>query len=305
VVTDNYVYPFFHLRHGNNLSGWQFWPLAAYEHKDVTLLTNNFGDIETVGGHDKRFLFWPIYYRELTGIGTPNPAEDLGVIPFYARLRSAKRDSTTWLWPLFSRVDDREKQYREWDLPWPLVVFAEGKGKNTTRVFPFYSHAASPTIESGFYLWPVYKYNTIHAAPLERQRHRVLFYLYNHTWERNTETGEKAHRKALWPLFEHKQDLKGNTRLQILAPLEPLIPDNRGIERGWSPLWSIWRSENNAQTGASSQSLLWNLYRRQATPKARTTSCLFGLFQYQSSDEGKRLRLFYVPFGKQPGKGGK
>ena len=36
VVTDNYLYPFFHLRHGDGLHGWQFWPVVGTEHKDVT-----------------------------------------------------------------------------------------------------------------------------------------------------------------------------------------------------------------------------------------------------------------------------
>ena len=36
VVTDNYLFPIFHLRHGDGLQGWQFWPLVGNEHKDVT-----------------------------------------------------------------------------------------------------------------------------------------------------------------------------------------------------------------------------------------------------------------------------
>ncbi len=28
VVTDNYLYPFFDLQHGDGLHGWQFWPLV-------------------------------------------------------------------------------------------------------------------------------------------------------------------------------------------------------------------------------------------------------------------------------------
>src|SRR5580765_135665 len=50
VVTDNYVYPFFHLRHGNGLEGWQFWPLVGHEHKEITTRTNGFNDVETIPG---------------------------------------------------------------------------------------------------------------------------------------------------------------------------------------------------------------------------------------------------------------
>jgi len=55
VITDNYVYPFFHLRRGPGLQGWQLWPLVGHEHKEVTTRTNGFNDVETIAGHDKRF----------------------------------------------------------------------------------------------------------------------------------------------------------------------------------------------------------------------------------------------------------
>jgi hypothetical protein len=93
--------------------------------------------------------------------------------------------------------------------------------------------------------------------------------------------------------------------LQILAPVEPAVPDNRGIERNWSPLWSIWVSENNPKTGASSQSFLWNLYRHENAPTSKKCSLLFGLFQYQSDAEMKKLRLLYIPIFKTHSKTGR
>ena len=77
VVTDNYLYPFFDLRHGDGLRGWQFWPLVGTEHKDVTTQTNGFGEIETIAGHDKFFALWPIHFYQNTGIGT----DESGQIP--------------------------------------------------------------------------------------------------------------------------------------------------------------------------------------------------------------------------------
>ena len=43
------------------------------EHKDVTTLTNGFGDVQTIGGHDSLFVMWPFFFREKAGIGTENP----------------------------------------------------------------------------------------------------------------------------------------------------------------------------------------------------------------------------------------
>ncbi len=295
VVTDNYLYPLFHLRRGNALRGWQFWPLVGSEHKEITTLTNNFNDVQTVGGHDKLFVLWPLFFQQKTGIGTDNPEWTQGSIPAYSFLRSPKRDATTVLWPFFSLIDDREKQYREWEAPWPFIVVARGPGKTTTRVFPLFSRARSKYLESGFYLWPVYKYNRIHADPADRRRTRICYFLYSDVTEKNTETGRARRRADCWPLYTYRRDFNGNNRLQILAPLESFVPNNKSIERDYSHLWSVWRSERNPRTGTASQSLLWNLYRRETTPVSRKSSLLFGLFQTRRDDHGRHVRLFYLP----------
>jgi len=298
VVTDNYLAPFFHLRHGDGLSGWQFWPLLGHEHKAVTTRTNGFGEAELIGGHDKFFALWPLYFREDLGVGTTNPVTQRALLPLFTWQRSPLRDSATYLFPLgLTLTDDRERRYHEVGAPWPLVVFARGEGKTMNRVWPLFSHARTPTLESDFLLWPLYKSSRIHSAPLERTRARILLFLYSDLTEQNTETGRTAERTDLWPLFTARRDADGSERLQLLAPLEVFLPNNKNIERNYSPLWSLWRSEKNARTGAASQSLLWNLCRRETTPQTKKCSLLFGLIQYQSGPEGARWRVFYVPLG--------
>jgi hypothetical protein len=283
VVTDNYVWPFFHLRHGDALYGWQFWPLIGHEHKDLTTKTNNFGEVEPVGGHNDWFVVWPLFKNHNGGLGTTNRVWQQVSIPAYAVYRSPLRDSTTVIWPLFSWIDEREKKYREWQMPWPLVVIARGPGKTTTRFFPLFSQSHSAILESDFYLWPVYKYNRIHSDPLDRQRTRILFFLYSDTIEKNTETGAAKRRVDLWPFFTHSRDFNGNTRLQVLAILEPFLPNNKSIQRDYSPIYSFWRSEKNPKTGATSQSLLWNLYRHETRDGLKRTSWLFGLLHHESN----------------------
>jgi hypothetical protein len=304
VVTDNYLYPFFHLRHGEALSGWQFWPLTGYEHKDVTTRTNGFGETEIIGGHDNRFVLWPFFFKQKAGVGTDNPQTQQMLLPFYSFLRSPRRDSTTVLWPLITHVTDREQKYRAWETPWPLIVFARGEGNTTSRVWPFFSHAQNTNLESDWYLWPVYKFNRVHADALDRKRTRILMFLYSDTIQKNTETGAAQRRRDFWPFFTHWRDFNGSSRLQVLSILEPFLPNSKSVERDYSPVWSIWRSENNPRTGAASQSLLWNLCRRDTAPASKKCSLLFGLFQYQSNIEGKRVRLFYVPvLDTSPGAG--
>jgi hypothetical protein len=317
IVTDNYLFPFFHVRHGDGLFGWQFWPLVGNEHKDVTTQTNGFGDTTIVGGHDDFFALWPIFFKSTSNIGadgTARPQPGSGryikyqnggvtngvqtmwaVLPLYLQSRSPNRDVTDVLWPFFSWIDDREKQYHEWQGPWPFVIFTRGEGKTTDRVWPLFSQSHNATLESDSYLWPVYTFKRTHSDPLDLRRTRVLVYLFENTVEKSTATGVEKRRVDMLPFFTYHRDFNGNTRLQILAPVEPAVPNNRGIERNWSPLWSIWVSENNPQAGARSQSFLWNLYRHEATPTSKKCSLLFGLFQYQSDSDSKKLRLFYIP----------
>jgi hypothetical protein len=299
VVTDNFLYPVFHLRHGNGLKGWQVWPIFGHEFKGLTTKTNGWGDIEQVAAHDKWFALWPFYHHNDLELGTDNPQKIRILLPVYSIYRSPLRDSSTYLWPFFTYTDDREKKYHEYGLPWPLVVFARGEGKTVNRVWPLFGKAKNEFKQSDFYLWPIWKYNRTHAEPLDRERTRILFFLYSDLIERNTVTGDALKRKDFWPLFTARKGLDGKERLQIFAPLEPLLPNNKSIERSYSPLWSIWRAEKNPETKASSESFLWNLYRHDTSPEQTKYSLLFGLFQYQSTAEARQYRLFYIPLGKK------
>ena len=298
VVTDNYLYPLVHVRQGDGLRGWQVWPIVGSEHKDVTTRTNGFGDVEVVGGHDKSFFIWPLHLKQDTGIGTDNPEKFRASIPLYAYSRSPQRDSTSVLWPFFTWIDDRGKKYHEWQGPWPFVIFTRGEGKTTSRVWPLFSRSHNAEMASTSYVWPVYVHRRLHADPLDQQRTRVLFYLYSRMTQKNTQTGAEKRRLDMWPFFTWHRDFSGSERLQVLAPIEPAVPDNPGIERNWSPLWSLWRAEDNAKTGAASRSLLWNLYRRETAPAHKKVSLLFGLFQYQSDGDTRRTKLFYVTISR-------
>jgi hypothetical protein len=292
-VTDNYLYPIFSKRQGDHLAGWKFWPVAGSEHKDITRATNGFGDVSLVPGYDTSFVLWPFGFNTHTGLGSDNPEHTAGVIPFYTKTRSPQRDSTSVIWPLFTWTEDRQKGYHEWQGPWPLVIFTRGAGKHTDRVWPIFSQSRNATQESDSYLWPLYQYRGFHTDLVETKRQRVVFYLYESTVESNVVKGTFKKRLDMWPFFEWHRDEQGSTRLQVFAPVEPALNDQRGIERNWSPLWTVWRAQDNATNGCQSRSLLWNLYRSDTTPTTRKSSLLFGLFQYMHDGETDRVRCFY------------
>jgi hypothetical protein len=292
-VTDNYLYPFFSLREGDHLEGWKIWPLAGNEHKDITFATNGFGDVSLVPGYDNFFYLWPLGFDTKTGLGTENPEHTAGFLPLYTETRSPQRDSTSVIWPFFSWIEDRQRGYHEWQGPWPFVIFTRGEGKHTDRVWPIFSQSHDAKQESDSYLWPVYQYRGFHTDLIETKRRRVAFYLYESTVEHNLQTGTYKKRLDMWPFFEWHKDVHGSTRLQVFAPVEPALNDQRGIERNWSPLWTVWRAQNNATNGCSSRSLLWNLYRSDTTPTSKKSSLMFGLFRYVKDGATNRLQCFY------------
>ena len=252
VVTTNYFYPFVHRRHGDQLSGWQVWPIVGAEHKGVTYKTNTVDETETIPGHEKFFVLWPFFFKDQLGLGTTKPERHLALIPFYSSMHTPVRDSVSYGWPFgFTSTDDREKKYIEHDLFWPLYVFAHGEGKTETRIWPFYSEAKNEFLESDFYLWPIYKYNRLHSDPLDRERTRILFFLYSDTREKNTQTKKELRRVAFWPFYTYYHDMTGNERFQALALLEPILPNSKSVLRDYSPLWALWRNEKTGKTAPS------------------------------------------------------
>jgi hypothetical protein len=292
-VSDNYLYPLVAVRQGDHLAGWQFWPFYGAEHKAITQTTNGFGDVSLVPGHDKTFALSPFYYHNAEGLGTDNPERSLGLIPFYARMRSPQHDSTSYLWPFFTWIGDRQKNYHEFQGPWPFVIYTRGAGEHTTRFWPLFSQSRDAHWESDLYLWPLYQYRGFHTESLATARTRVMFYLYQQIRETNLVSGATKKRLDMWPFFTWQQDPQGSERLQVLAPVEAAVEDQRGIERNWSPYWSLWRAERNATNGCASQSLLWNLYRHESQPGHKKSSLAFGLLQYSQADGTNRVRLFY------------
>ena len=195
VVTDNYLYPIFDLRHGPALSGWQVWPLAGAKHKAPTLRTNSLDQVDTVGGYDKYFVLWPLFFKDRSGLGATNPVSSLTLLPLYSQTRSLSRDVTSYGWPLgYNSINDRENGYVEHDVLWPLFVRARGS-KTVTRFFPLYSHARNKSWERFLRLAHL-QVQPVGVPALDRRRTRMhVFALFGHGGEKHRNAAIKS---AAW-----------------------------------------------------------------------------------------------------------
>lgn len=296
----NILWPIFAHIDGPGESGTKVWPL--------------FGAAKKEGVYRKLFVLWPIYFKYRLKLDTANPVHKNYVFPFYLEHESPRETRRTVLWPFFNYRDDRVKDYRQWDYPWPLFRTTVGRDYHGQRLLPFYSDETRGETRKRWFLWPIYKIEQTETDLFQTRRDRVLFFLYSNLTEtRSGETGVRKKRVSLWPLFTYDR-IKGVSHFRTLSILEPFFPENESIQRNWEPLWRIYQKKWDKH-GSSATSILWNLYwseqRDDETAwelfpliswfrekdRSRDVSFLKGLVRYRSDEEKNVLSFFYLPWG--------
>lgn len=302
--TDNLLWPFFAQIRGEEEQGFKIWPL--------------YGQSRKTGVYAKRFFLWPIFFFEDNGLDTENPTSKRAAWPFYVSSESPQESYRSWLWPFFSRLENRPKAYTELSLLWPLVRITRGETRHGLRLLPFYADETVAANRKRWFGWPLYKIEETQTDRFYRVRHRVLFFLYSDLVEKQLTTGSEKRRIDFWPLFGYSRK-EGVSHLHVLSFLEPFFPENRGIENSWAPLWRFYQQKWDSH-GNRVVSLFWNLYWQEKRGDAlawelfplveysrnhrqeRHLSLLKGLLQYHSGVEGRKLRLFYLPWALPLGK---
>ncbi len=297
----NYLWPFFATISGDrpDEKGYKVWPL--------------YGHAEKPGVYRKTFLLWPFWFNYDERMNTADPVSKRYFFPFYLYRESPNLSRRTVLWPFFSYLDDRVKGYTEWNYPWPFWQKAEGDFKHGWKFLPFASDMTRNDNRTRWFLWPLVKYENQRYDEMTRRKLKIFFFLYRDLKETYIEPERERYRRTLlWPLFGY-QKKKGVSHFYTLALIEPLAPDSEGVERNWSPLWRIYQKKWD-DNGNSVTSLLWNLYWSEFRNDAaawelfplfswrqeedqKKWSFLKGLIGYESDAGGRRLKLFYIPWG--------
>lgn len=303
--TTNYslLYPFFTVTTGEKESGFQFWPLYGHTAKE--------------GVYSSTFAIWPLFRYDKHGLDTDNPSTRLNFFPIYGSFQSPRKSSVTWLWPFFGHSTDTQAKEEEWDFFWPLWLTVRGEKRNVTKFLPFYSAENSPDSTKNWYLWPLYRTDSIQSTVYRQERQRLLYFLFSNKVESWAVDDKSRRRTAIWPLFLYTRDPNDNMSLTLPALIEPVL-DRDGIETNWAPLWRIY-SHQWSSSGESSLSIFWNLYwhekaadklawelfpllRYRSTPRTSEVQILKGLVQYRESSDGSNLSLFWLPLNITLGK---
>lgn len=296
VTTWNLVAPVFHLRSGYRLWGWQLWPLAGFERKHSYVFTNQWGECQLSPGHTTSFLFWPVFWRWETGLGSAAPKRFDAILPLYARWQWSGGRQTTYLWPLgLTTGSDDAKGGRHFELVWPLIRFTKAQDREITRLFPFYARSANSNSCSEWYLWPLHNHRLTLDATGYRTSDRVLFFLFRRNYSTNVVTGSTETRLDLWPLLTSRRSDRQESVVRLFAPLEPILGWRPAIERNYAPLWSVYEHARSDSGQAERTSILFGLFRADRAAEQRRTSFLFGLLEVQTRADTRSIRVLGLP----------
>ncbi|MBP7140595.1 MAG: hypothetical protein KBA71_01715 [Opitutaceae bacterium] len=296
VTTMTTPWPFIKSVSGDGNSGFEVWPL--------------FGGRQKPGVYRERFVLWPFYYHNQSGLEKPQPDEKLGILPFYARDSSEGYRSETWLWPFFGYVDRTAPyRYHARNYFWPLFVQGRGEGRTVNRWAPFYTRSVIKGVDKEWVLWPLWRRLSVREGEVDQTKTQFFYFLYNATEQRSVKnpSAASAFKAHLWPLASVWDNGAGRRQVQVLSPLEVFLPQNRQTRIVWSPLFALYRYDHQPD-GEVRHSFLWDgityhgepakqasefnigpLYSDTRTAGSRRVSLLFGLFGFKrDSDRGWR-----------------
>jgi hypothetical protein len=280
---------------------WFLWPLVSLIGGDSTgfRIFPLYGQEEKPGVLERRFALWPLFLYQRAGLDTDNPTETLSLLPFYVGQRSRDWDRFQVLWPFFAYTQDREREFEEWDAPWPLVKIARGAGRTITRFFPLFAieerHLRNEFMLRELHsrdlmiLYPLYVRNEEETPSSLRVRDRILWWIYSDIREEGRDGSTR--RVDAWPFVRYERDREGNVVFQTLALLEGLNPGNEYLERNWSPLWSVYTYRQNP-AGDTVHSFLWNFVRHEETAAGVAVEVLGPVLRYRETGEASVFSLF-------------
>lgn len=279
----NLIWPFIGYYSGNGVKGGRLWPLYGQKTKADVL--------------NDRFALWPLYIqteKEFYGARISS----LAILPFYYSFDMPGRKQRTYGWPFFNYIDNKNRNYKRYDMPWPFVTITRGD-VNTNRFFPLFSVKKEEDFETGYALWPLYSWRAHELDDYEIKKKAIAYFLYKDVQNiPKVEGGRDSRAINLWPLFTYRRTPDGKAYFNFISPLETFLQDNAPRERNWRPLWTIFRWDRD-QEGNHVSSFLWNTFRTESTKKGVKVDLrpIIPVLSYENTDVKDKFHILGGLFG--------
>ncbi len=301
----HFLWPFFSVTSGKYNKGFKFWPLYGSTTKVDPY------NLQTV--KESKFFLWPFFTFKkdnTTGINL----EENNYWPIYLKAESNAHSSTTFLWPFFNIYEDKLRDQKTYNMPWPIIQYKSGSNIKSKRFFPLYSYSKSKYVEKGFFVWPLYRYKNEILASEYFKTKSLLFFLYKQdSFYSLSDNKVNKEFSSLWPIYSIDSDREGYD-FRMFAPIESFFSKNAKIREIWSPLWSIVRIQK--EKSKSSTSLLFNFIKyskdeeidessfsinllipiisNESKKDSNEFSILGGFFAFKTGEDAK-IRILYIP----------
>lgn len=254
----------------DNTRGLYLWPLWGNAKRD-----NHF---------DNQFVFWPLIYRYVDKLDKPIPRVRQGFLPFYAFEYGEKVEDVSilmfWGWR-----HDYARKYDETRYLWPLWVQGRGERSYVNRWAPFYTHSIQPTLEKWWWMWPLVQHRKSPDGDILMERSQFFYFLYWYETQTSISNPElpKAEMTFIWPFYADYDNGAGLKQTQVLSLFEVFFPHNRAVRDTYSPLFALFRSEQDEKHGASRWSLLWNLVGQNSVSNEQKQTDDFHIWPFYQS----------------------
>ena len=142
-------------------------------------------------------------------------------------------------------------------------------------------------------MWPLWRQAEWTDRALLHERKQFLYFVYHSTVQKSLSNPDAApaSKVHLWPFFSAWDNGAGHKQVQVLSPIEVFLPQNDRTRRLWSPLFAIYRYDED-ESGETEHRLLWGLLKWSSNASTGTRTVSVGpLARYESSSAGKRMTL--------------
>jgi hypothetical protein len=275
-ITQTILWPFIKIYKGPQIKGMEIWPLV--------------GTYSKKNSYDSYYILWPFYYNEERNKEYFSEQRK-AFFPLYTFERTKNSVSKTWIWPFFGYTHNNNPLYHQIRYFWPLIILGKGNEKKETCLFPFYRRLVHNDDEKMIYLWPLIRKQSWEENNLRIKKRQLLLFLYSteHQQSLNPQKNFHAQKTHLWPLYSYWKNGSGHKQFQLFSPLEPFFPRNQTIRFTYSPLFSIYRYNNNK--GQARHSLFWDLITYQKNKESATIT--FGpIISIQKNKSKSQVKVF-------------